>query len=265
MQIIQLYWCNCFVKLVHTLANCCDRELVQNNPASTRSNKKESSREWTRSVISPSYWKSGQSRGFQRLENSRASRVDAILALARTPSCLWTSVMPVDLGGEDTEGAHQASASWMRPDLITSTDRARARGAKKIKPPQPGVRIPRQLRIRWYLYLYTCGKVTPEKCTVGIQCSLDAAEESNFVEQSSECPNTTQLRSRSSRKRFRKLEECKDINAQKVRWSTSRIMQRYTCDMHAVPSWTGNGLWWASSTTCCVQSVYSQHAAISLN
>ena len=117
----------------------------------------------------------------------------------------------------------------MRPDLITSTDRARARGAKKIKPPQPGVRIPRQLRIRWYLYLYTCGKVTPEKCTVGIQCSLDAAEESNFVEQSSECPNTTQLRSRSSRKRFRKLEECKDINAQKVRWSTSRIMQRYAC------------------------------------
>ena len=115
----------------------------------------------------------------------------------------------------------------MRPDLITSTDRARARGAKKIKPPQPGVRIPRQLRIRWYLYLYTCGKVTPEKCTIGIQCSLDAAEESNFVEQSSECPNTTQLRS--SRKRFSKLEECKDINAQKVRWSTSRIMQRYAC------------------------------------
>ena len=85
------YWCNCFVKLVHTLANCRDRELVQNNPASTRPNKKELSREWTRSLISPSYWKSGQSRGFQRLENSRASRIDAILALARTPSCLWTS------------------------------------------------------------------------------------------------------------------------------------------------------------------------------
>ena len=40
---IQLYYC--FVKLVPTLANCCDRELIQNDAAS--------SRKWTRSVISP--------------------------------------------------------------------------------------------------------------------------------------------------------------------------------------------------------------------
>ena len=37
--------CYCFVKLVPTLANCCDRELIQNYAAS--------SRKWTRSVISP--------------------------------------------------------------------------------------------------------------------------------------------------------------------------------------------------------------------
>ena len=35
MKIIQLYMCYCFVKLVPTLASCCDRELIQNNPAST--------------------------------------------------------------------------------------------------------------------------------------------------------------------------------------------------------------------------------------
>ena len=35
----------CFVKLVPTLANCCNRELIQNDAAS--------SRKWTRSVISP--------------------------------------------------------------------------------------------------------------------------------------------------------------------------------------------------------------------
>ena len=37
--------CYCFVKLVPTLANCCDRELIRNDAAS--------SRKWTQSVISP--------------------------------------------------------------------------------------------------------------------------------------------------------------------------------------------------------------------
>ena len=62
--------------------------------------------------------------------------------------------------------------------------RPRKRGAKKIKPPQPGVSSGNCESAG--TSTCTCGKVTPEKCTVGIQCSLDAAEESNFVERSPE-------------------------------------------------------------------------------
>ena len=36
-----------------------------------------------------------------------------------------------------------------------------------------------------------CGKPMPEKCTVGIQCSLDASEEANFVERASSPPRKT--------------------------------------------------------------------------
>ena len=38
-------------------------------------------------VCNFTYWKSDHSRDFRRLENSRVSRLDAILALARFPSC----------------------------------------------------------------------------------------------------------------------------------------------------------------------------------
>lgn len=37
----------------------------------------------------------------------------------------------------------------------------------------------------------TCGKPILEKCTVGIQCSLDASEEANFVERASSPPRKT--------------------------------------------------------------------------
>ena len=40
------------------------------------------------------YWKSGHRRGFRRLENSRASRLDAVLALARFPSCACWVLSP---------------------------------------------------------------------------------------------------------------------------------------------------------------------------
>ena len=42
---------------------------------------------WLNVLTESMYWKSGHRRGFRRLENSRASRLDAVLALARSPSC----------------------------------------------------------------------------------------------------------------------------------------------------------------------------------
>ena len=40
-------------------------------------------------VCNFTYWKSGHRRGFRRLENSRVSRNDAVLALARSLSSAW--------------------------------------------------------------------------------------------------------------------------------------------------------------------------------
>ena len=61
--------------------------------------------------------------------------------------------------------------------------RPRKRGAKKVKPP-PGVSSSPCDPVS--SSTCSCGKNTPEKCTVGIQCSLDSAEESNIVERSPE-------------------------------------------------------------------------------
>ena len=56
--------------------------------------------------------------------------------------------------------------------------RPRKRGAKKVKPP-PGVSSSTCDPVS--SSTCSCGKNTPEKCTVGIQCSLDSAEDSNIV------------------------------------------------------------------------------------
>ena len=61
--------------------------------------------------------------------------------------------------------------------------RPRKRGAKKIAKPLPNgcesAGSPNSAS-------YSCGKSSPEKCTVGIQCSLDASEDSSVVERSPE-------------------------------------------------------------------------------
>lgn len=58
--------------------------------------------------------------------------------------------------------------------------RPRKRGAKKTSKPQSCSSVGNTSST------CSCGKNVPEKCTVGIQCSLDGCEESSFIERSPE-------------------------------------------------------------------------------